>query len=187
MSAGWLSNTPPADTHIGAFPIDRAKFPTRHAEYQFVLDHLPSHAGALLDSGAGFDPTIHILPQALEAKGWHVIAVDANPECLKIPGEHVVRWVDDIRHLWRWQGGAFDVWLCISTLEHLLNEEERLRTVQAGVGCLRPGGRALLTADFIPPQRLLGYLRYAGCSVGAIDLTPGTLTPPVSWAIGQKP
>ena len=53
--------------------------------------------GAVLDAGAGFNPEIHILPYALDALGWHVIAVDANAAGLEMPPRHhITRAHDDI-------------------------------------------------------------------------------------------
>lgn len=188
--AGWLGRRPAEENFVGQ-PIDREKFPTRYEEYHFAASTLAAlPAGTFLDAGSGFNPEIHILPLILGGLGWHGVAVDKNYESLSMPTPMTVtRWVYDITHLWKWQGGAFDVWLCISTLEHFDSLEDQLRTFDAAFGILKPGGYAILTADILAPARLNALLRAAGFEVGPIVPT-GTaepLRPPVAWAVGRKP
>lgn len=187
--SGWLTRYPVPDPSLDGVPIDTVKFPTRYFEYKWALDNLGA-PGALLDAGAGFNPEIHVLPQLCAERGWHVTAVDANPAGLQMPSHaKIVRWVYDIRHLWRWQGADFDSWLCISTLEHIDNPEDQLRTLEAAYGVLRSGGTALLTADQTSPDRLDALLRFAGFDTDASWRDPqgALLTPRVSYAIGRKP
>ena len=190
LGAGWLGQRP-AEENFAAHPIDRVKFPTRFAEYKFAADTIATLPyGSFLDAGSGFNPEIHIMAQLLGEMGWNGVAVDMNYESLKMPTPlSVQRWIYDIRHLWKWQGAAFDAWLCISTLEHIDEVEDQLRTLDAAFGVLKPGGLAVLTADIFGPGKLNAMLRFAGFEVGPLDATAPAepLRPPVSWAVGRKP
>jgi hypothetical protein len=179
---GWLPDSP-GDT-LEDYKIDRAKFPTRYQEYAFALDHLGS-PGFLIDAGTGFNPEIHNFPYMAEKRGWTVIATDANPKTLEMPAsEKITRYVEDMCLGWFTKGLDADVWTCISTLEHLAPLQQ-IMALEVAYNSLRPGGLAILTADFISPQRLASLLRYAGFDPGE-EIQNIPLNPRVSCAVAYR-
>ena len=190
LGAGWLTKSDAPDSLVGAIAIDRQKFPTRYEEYHKVLDVLLTiqQPSVVVDAGTGFNPEIHVLPYAMELLGAHVIATDLNYESLKMPaGPNITRIFEDLSIGWNTRGIDADLWCCVSTLEHLA-EQARFLTMETALATLRPGGLAVLTADFIAPSRLNAMLRFAGFQVGPEQEVTGTmLVPRVAYAIAQKP
>lgn len=188
MSYGWLCRDPSAENVLEGFAIDREKFPTRYEEYKFALDALPQAAGVLVDAGSGFNPEIHNFSYMAERRGWNVIATDLNHESFKMPPSlHVQRWIEDLTLGPYSRGLEADAWTCISTLEHL-QPLQQLTTMQTAFATLRPGGVAILTVDYLAPEQLAGFLRYAGFEVGDLAAPNGALlVPRVACAVAVKP
>lgn len=190
LGAGWLTKSDAPDSLVGAVAIDRQKFPTRYEEYHKVLDVLLTlqQPSVVVDAGAGYNPEIHVLPYAMELLGAHVIATDLNPEALKMPaGPNIIRTYEDLTIGWSTRGIEADLWCCVSTLEHI-PEQARLLALETALATLRPGGLAVLTADFIAPSRLNAMLRFAGFETGEVAVTSGQpLVPRVSFAVARKP
>jgi ubiquinone/menaquinone biosynthesis C-methylase UbiE len=141
----------------------------------------------VLDSGSGFNPEIHLLPEVCARMGFDVIAVDENPLGLAMPWRMgVTRVVGDIRNLPYLDKGA-DAWVCISTLEHM-NRMDKAMTVREGYRVLKPGGLAVITTDETEPAEIMGLLEAVGFQGGPIDPVIGVmLTPRVAWAVAKKP
>lgn len=167
---------------------EQAPFPTRVAEYSFaaeVLDCLDG--GYLVDAGAGFNPEIHLMPQIAASLGYDVIAIDAEEASLVMPAlPNVVRYKGDISATPVLDATA-DVWLCISTLEHV-PAIMRFPVVQEARRILKPGGYAIVTVDEMEPEKLNDLFRAQRFEVGAVVPFEGThLSPRVAWCVARKP
>lgn len=189
--AGWLSRAPADLDTLEGYQIKRDIWPTRFEEYAKIVDVLRTlPPGIMLDAASGYDPEIHRLPYMAEALGWYTVTVDTDPRTLQVPaGTKMIRWVNDIKALWRWYGADFDVWTCVSTLEHIDMLEHQMIVLDNALRVLRPGGLALLTVDMMAPARLNGLLAAAGFETGPVASVPDGdhLTPRVAWAVARKP
>jgi ubiquinone/menaquinone biosynthesis C-methylase UbiE len=193
---GWLEQWPYDTCILHGISVpdwsarEQAPFPTRRAEYGFAITGVRP-LSRILDAGAGFNPEIHLLPEILANCACAVVAVDENPSCLYMPpivsdrGGAVQRVVGNICDLPA-LSETYDVWLCISTLEHM-SLSHRLRCIQEGYRVLKPGGLAVVTTDETEPSILAGWLRAARFEVGIELSAKGPLTAPrVAWAIARR-
>lgn len=200
LGCGILPSQPELTGNLGGVQIPRwsvreqAPFPTRVEEYTFAYEALkrlqPANQGigskVVLDSGSGFNPEIHLMPEACARMGFDVIAVDGNPLCLSMPQRSgVTRVLADIRQLPYLDRGA-DAWVCISTLEHMAHED-RAVAIREGYRILKSGGLAVVTTDLNNPAQLSTWMS-PFFDVGArIEPNPSVfLNPCVSWAVGVK-
>lgn len=198
LGAGWLSPvTAPDDKRpvtIAEVAVPRwseqehAFFPTRIEEFGFVwqqLEHWPR--GRVLDAGAGYNPEVHVLPWITANMGYDVVALDANAEALAMPKHALVeRILGDITLL-DLPDDSFDVWCCISVLEHM-RESDKALALHEAFRVLRSGGLALLTTDHTPPEETTEWFRSAGFLTGPVEQPLGPmLNPPVSYIVAQRP
>lgn len=198
LGAGWLSPiTPPEDRRAVTFAEvavprwserEQALFPTRCEEFGFVwheLEHWPR--GSVLDAGAGYNDEIHLLPYILGNMGYDVTAVDANAASLDMPKHsEVERILGDITLL-DLPDDSFDVWCCISVLEHM-RESDKALALHEAFRVLRSGGLALLTTDHTPPEETTEWFKSAGFLIGPVAPPFGPmLAPPVSYIVAQRP
>lgn len=199
LGAGWLSQvTPPDDKRPVTIAevevprwsdVEQAFFPTRIEEFGFVwreLEHWPR--GSVLDAGSGYNDEIHLLPYIIANMGYEVTAVDANAAALEMPKHsEVTRVLGDITLL-DLPDDSFDVWTCISVLEHM-RESDKALALHEAFRVLRSGGLALLTTDHTPPEETTEWFRAAGFLTGpTIPFVDGPmLEPPVSYIVAQRP
>lgn len=193
LGAGWLSRPTVPDSgiiNVGKYAINCNLWPTRAAEYQFVLDAVaPLPPSLVYDLGAGFNPQIHVLPHLLEDAGHYVVAIDKDMKSLDMPvAMRIIRVVVDMVRLPMFWGTDAELVVSISTLEHLGGVDEQLAVVESAYRLLGKGGHFIATADLMSPDRLNKILQFGGFEVGPVRPFAGThLTPRVSAAIGRKP
>ena len=201
LNAGWLPASDAPSALLADVVVPRvsvgtkhdaagAVFSTRIEEYTWAatqLDFWPR--GRLLDAGAGFNPEIHVMSYIAANLGYDVTALDANASALHDmpPHAHVHRELGDLCVL-PFEQESFDVWLCISVIEHMLEAEKALALYEAH-RVLQRGGIALLTTDETAPEVLTDLFESAGFLTGPIlNFNGGQhLTPRVSWIVAQKP
>lgn len=194
LGRGWLARNLglPALNHGVRVPRwsakEHAPFPTRTEEYWFVANALErTRRGFVVDAGAGFNPEIHLLAYILGNMLYDVYAVDQHPAGMAMPYHpRVQRALGDIQHL-SLDDRVADIWVCVSTLEHL-EPTARAETAGEAFRVLNHGGFAIVTMDNTEPERLTGLMSEAGFQVGSVVPLQGEpLTPPVGWIVAQKP
>jgi hypothetical protein len=144
--------------------VEGLPFATRSEEYWWlstVLEKAPR--GLVVDAATGFNAEIHVVPYILGNMGFSVLAIDGNPETVKMPLHHqVFRCCGDI---------AFSP-----------------PTIVGAKRFLRSGGYVLVTTDENEPSDLNGFLEAAGFEIGPLVEHKGEmLEPRVSWGIARKP
>jgi hypothetical protein len=153
VSYGWLGrdlNQPPCVEGITFDPY----MPTRREEYALVARTLKAIGGAgdrmVLDAATGFTPHQHVLPYIIANCGWTCLAIDSNPETLKMPWHPMVYRLEmDITRIDLM--GPFQAVTCISVLEHCPPEVQL--TFAAAASQLVPvGGTLIITADEADPE-----------------------------------
>ena len=189
LGAGWLR---PAETeldYVGAYRVNRTKFPTRFEEFTWVRQSLMGLGGpwTLLDAATGFNPEIHFLSNILADDGHNVFATDLNPATMEMPGHpRIKRLVEDIRHSSS-PDEVVDCWVCISVLEHM-PPEAQIECLQEAYRQLKPGGFLLLTLDEEAPSSITRKVASVGFLTGdAVDESKAKLPTPVTYLIAQKP
>lgn len=133
--------------------------PTMLDRYRWLRRRLPPGPGRLLDAGCGSGEFVLYAAR----RGYAAVGVSYDERLnaigrrraalLHLAGAHFI--TADLRRLDEWAGdiGAFDVILCLETLEHIANDQRLL----AGLArLLRPGGRLLLTAPHAAHRRAPG-------------------------------
>lgn len=200
LGCGVLPSQPGLTGNLGGVHIPRwsvreqAPFPTRVEEYTFAHDALmrlhPDSPGTgrkvVLDSGSGFNPEIHLMPEVCARMGFDVIAVDGDPLCLSMPQRNgVTRVLADIRQV-PYLDRSVDAWVCISTLEHMPQGDREI-VIREGYRVLKSGGLAVVTTDLDNPAQLAMWMT-PFFDIGArIEPTRGpSLNPRVSWCVGTK-
>jgi hypothetical protein len=169
--------------------VEGLPFATRSEEYWWlstVLEKAPR--GLVVDAATGFNAEIHVVPYILGNMGFSVLAIDGNPETVKMPLHHqVFRCCGDIAFSPPHFHDFADYWVCISTFEHMPAEIQR-GTIVGAKRFLRSGGYVLVTTDENEPSDLNGFLEAAGFEIGPLVEHKGEmLEPRVSWGIARKP
>lgn len=189
---GWLAADPSIPrTHIAGIELEPG-LPTRWEEYTWVRNQVARIAGSttldILDAGTGITPKRHILPEILATDGHYIIAVDSDPETLKLlSGPFILRITDDMTDFKRLRHVSVDIYVTVSVVEHIPFESRALAWDEA-FRILRPGGTLLVTADGLVPQELANEVAAAGFLVGGQDPFSGQhLTPTVAYLIAKKP
>lgn len=188
IAAGNLPRYDGPHAPLLGFEIDRTRFPTRWAEYGFVLESLATDvwAGPILDAGTGFNPEIHVLSNFLGALNLPTVALDREPSTIAL-GDYpsVTRIIGDLCSLPQ-RNGTMGVYLNISVLEHLAADQCR-RAWEEAYRVLRPGGTVIVTADVEDPRTLTGMANAVGFVTGpVVTLNGPVMTPPVSWIRAVK-
>lgn len=172
----------------------RTTDPTRREEYHWAADVVVRHADrwtdiynpVVLDAGCGYDPTIHLFPYMIAPYASIVLAVDGNPEHLKMPAAPgIFRLVGDIAQPTGYEA-CVDVWTCISVLEHMAPTQQR-DALDGAFKILKPGGLLVVTADVANPILLQALAIGAGFEVGPITEGESDLDPKVSYLVARKP
>lgn len=199
LSAGWLAQSDSNGEFLADIWVPRfsqgtvddeagAVWPTRIEEYRWLaqqLEHWPR--GKLLSVGAGFNPEIHVLEYVLANMGYDVVAVDENPRALHMPHANGVQRVLADLCVLPFAAESFDVWTCVSVLEHLSAEQQTQAFAEA-FRVLKPGGIALLTTDETEPAAINTLAKQAGFLTGSLVPFGGHhLSPRVAWTTLQKP
>jgi SAM-dependent methyltransferase len=130
---------------------------TLPAVHEVVLRWFPPGAGIrVLHAGAGEGA----LSQALQSRGYRVIACDGSPARFRAPGIPCVQ--SDINAPLPLASGFFDAVTSTEALEHLENPHHLSREFAR---ILRPGGTLVLTT----PNILQVYSRIHFCLLGTCD------------------
>lgn len=189
LGAGNLPGYPGPHAPLLGFIIDRTIFPTRWAEYGFVLESLATDAweGPVLDAGTGFNPEIHVLSCLLGALNIPTVALDANPATISLPEfQSVTRIIGNMCQLPQ-RDASMGLYVNVSCLEHMTDHDQVMAWAEA-FRVLRPGGTAIVTADIEDPRALRDAASKVGFVTGPVYALAGPpLTPPVSWIRAMKP
>lgn len=172
MICEWLDHNPDLPDTIEGQRIARLSTKTRVEEYWFVHDLVKVlQPGRVLDAATGYVETWHVLPYILGEMGWAVETMDIDPRTLKMH-EHprVHRILSDLVDL-PYPDSSFDVVTCISTLEHLSQEDRKLAVAELS-RVLKLGGLLILTADNYPGVSPVGLAVDAGPQYCAFEIEP---------------
>lgn len=198
LGAGWLSPVAAPDDKRPIIIADvvvprwsdkeQAFFPTRQSEYGWAAQQLEFWPrGDLLDVGAGFNPEVHVMSYIAANQGFNVIALDADARAAQMPAHVAVQRVLGDLTLLPFGDDTFDVWLCISVLEHM-RESDKALALHEAFRVLHSGGLALLTTDHTPPEETTEWFKSAGFLTGPVQPLAGPmLSPPVSYIVAQRP
>lgn len=195
LSSSWLPSDqgPPAEV-AGVFvptwsAFENAPFPTRRSEFRWAAHQLEKlKRGVVLDAGAGFNQEIHVMPYIAGNLGFDVMAVDAEVVALNMAHHpRVLRFCGDLCDL-PFPDASYDVWLCVSVLEHMAMPEKQAALKEA-FRLLKAGGVALVTTDETEPSQVEKWLFEAGFETGPVDSgrPKAPLSPAVAVAIARKP
>jgi SAM-dependent methyltransferase len=156
----------------------KGRFSERVVEIPWVAERIPPDATRVLDTGTAYAPlAYHRLLYRLPAE---VVGADLTPFAL--PGVRSV--VADLRAL-PFEEGAFDVTLCISTLEHIgmdnrvydagaTSDESGDLTALRELGRVtKPGGRLLVTVPGGREESFGWHRQYSPEGFGALVESAG--------------
>lgn len=157
-SHGWLWRRDDLPWEVHGVQIDPATR-TRREEYRWVAEQLRDepYNAKILDVATGYVPTWHMMPEILDAMGFTVDTIDADPRTMDMPpSPNIYRRVGDMTAL-PFDDGAYDIVLCISTLEHLSHADARKALSELARVARQ---RVIMTADEAP------WLAYAAAEHG---------------------